>query len=168
LVSLHDPVWRGHWGRLYAGLVAHRGITGLQVFSAESFDALARLPESQLLAFAAESPAGEVLAMQLWIRHGDCAYSHLTATSEAGYRASATYVVYAAAIEHLRDCIQLDLGGAAGTTDDPENSLALFKRGFANATAVSMLCGAILDEPAYARLAADRVGAFFPIYRMPH
>jgi hypothetical protein len=74
LVSLRDPVWRGHWGCLYAGLIAHRGITGLQVFSAASFDALARLPENQVLAFAAESPAGEVLAMQLWIRHGDCAY----------------------------------------------------------------------------------------------
>jgi hypothetical protein len=166
-VSLRDPVWLAHWCQLYAGLVQHRGITGVQAFSDEAFDALAALPEESLLAFAAVAPDGDVLAMQLWVRHGDSAYSHLTATSEAGYRASATFVVYAAAIAYLQDCATLDLGGGAGFADDPENSLAQFKQGFANDTAISMLCGAVLDQAAYDRLAGQQDGSFFPVYRTP-
>jgi hypothetical protein len=166
-VSLRDPVWQAHWCSLYAGLVEKRRITGLQAFPAESFNRLATLPPEQLLAFAAQAPDGAVLAMQLWIRHGDCAYSHLTATSEAGYRAGATYAVYAAAIEHLADCLVLDLGGGAGHLDDPNDSLAAFKRGFANTTVMTSLCGAVLDAAAYAHLARGRSDGFFPAYRGP-
>jgi hypothetical protein len=165
LVSLADPAWQQKWQELYAGLVAKRGITGLQAFPNPCFDTLAQLPGDQLLAFAAESSDGTVLAMQLWVRHGDCAYSHLTATSEAGYRVGATYVVYAAALEHLADCRVLDLGGGAGHADDPNDTLAAFKRGFANATTVTRLCGAVLDPAGYNRLSVGRTGDFFPAYR---
>ena len=165
LVSLREPVWADRWRNLYAGLVARKGITGLQAFSQESFDSLAALPADQLVAFAAEASDGSVLAMQLWIRHASRAYSHLTATSEAGYRTGATYVVYAAAIEHFADCDVLDLGGGAGHTDDPLDTLAAFKRGFANDVNTVWLCGAILDPPTYTQLAAGRSGSFFPTYR---
>jgi hypothetical protein len=167
LVSLRDSAWQAHWCSLYAGLIEKRRITGLQAFPAASFEQLAHLPRENLLAFAARAPDGEVLAMQLWIRHGDCAYSHLTATSEAGYRVGATYAVYAAAIDHMADCRVLDLGGGAGHLDDPNESLAAFKRGFANATVMTSLCGAVLDEAAYAALSDGRSDAFFPAYRAP-
>ncbi len=167
LVSLRDLAWQAHWCSLYAGLVEKRAISGVQAFSAAAFAQLANLPPEDLLAFAAEAPDGAVLAMQLWIRHGDCAYSHLTATSEAGYRLGATYAVYAAAIDHLANCRVLDLGGGAGHLDDPNDSLAAFKRGFANTTATTLLCGAVLDEAAYAELASGRSDAFFPAYRGP-
>ena len=167
-VSLQDPAWRQHWRGLYAGLVARKGITGLHAFPPESTESLAALPPDRLMAFAAEAPDGSVLAMQLWLRDGDRAYSHLTATSEAGYRAGATYVVYAAAIEHFADCPVLDLGGGAGHTDDPADTLAAFKQGFANASDTAWLCGTVLDHPAYTRLAAGHSGEFFPAYRSPH
>ncbi len=166
-VSLRSPVWQAHWRGLYAGLVARKGITGLQAFPEESLDRLAGLPEDRCVAFAAEAPDGSVPAMQLWIRDGARAYSHLTATSEAGYRIGATYVVYAAALDHLADCEVLDLGGGAGHTDDLADPLAAFKRGFANAAATTWLCGAILDAPAYTDLAAGCGGSFFPAYRGP-
>ncbi|WP_158742533.1 GNAT family N-acetyltransferase [Acidisphaera sp. L21] len=165
LVYLADPGWRAQWQHLYAGLVAKRGITGLQAFPNSCFDALAQLPGQQLLAFAAEASDGTVLAMQLWVRHGDCAYSHLTATSKAGYRVGATYVVYAAAIEHLAECRVLDLGGGAGHADDPNDSLAAFKRGFANATTFTHLYGAVLDPARYAQLSGGHTSEFFPAYR---
>lgn len=167
LVSLRDPAWQAHWCSLYAGLIGKRHITGLQAFPAASFHQLADLPSEHLLAFAAQAADGAVLAMQLWIRQGDRAYSHLTATSEVGYRVGATYAVYAAAIDHLADCIVLDLGGGAGPLDDPTDSLAAFKRGFANATVMTSLCGAVLDQAAYTELADDRSDAFFPAYRGP-
>ena len=165
LVSLTDPLWQGHWRRLYGELIAYRGITGLQAFPPETFIRLAKLASNELLAFAAETSDGEVLAMQLWIRHGDCAYSHLTATSAVGYRLLATYVVYAAAIDYLADCRVLDFGGGAGAVDNPDDSLATFKQGFANAVRVTRLCGAILDPVAYESLAKDRSGSYFPLYR---
>ncbi len=163
LVSLRDPVWRAHWGRLHAGLVARHGVTGVQAFPPEAFDQLAAL-QDQLLVVAVVDRAGAPLAMQIWVRQGDIAYSHLTATSEAGYQLGATYVAYAAAIEALADCQVLDLGGGAGDGDDPADSLAAFKRGFANASAMAHLCGAVLDDAAYARLSAGRNG-YFPAYR---
>jgi hypothetical protein len=165
LVSLADPVWRAHWIKLYAGLVERRGITGLQAFPAATFERLAALPESQLVCFASVSPSDDVLAMQIWLRDGDYAYSHLAATSAEGYTASATYVVYDAAIEHFVDCTVLDLGGGAGNTDSSTNSLAVFKQGFANAQSQALLCGAVLDPGAYTRLSAGRVTDYFPAYR---
>ena len=75
--------------------------------------------------------------------------------------------MYAATIDHLADCTLLDLGGGAGATDDLADPLLTFKRGFANATATTWLCGAILDAAAYAGLAAGHDGSFFPAGRSP-
>ena len=166
-VTLRDPAWRGHWATLYASLITRKGITGVQAFPPAAFDQLASLPGDQLTSFAAEAPDGAILAMQLWVRHGSIAYSHLTATSEAGYRVGATYAVYAAALDHFAECDVLDLGGGAGVADDPADTLASFKRGFANATAATHLCGAVLDAPAYAALSGLRAADFFPAYRGP-
>lgn len=165
LVPFEQPVWRDTWCRLYAELIARHALTGVHAFPAAAFDTLAVLPPGTLVAFAAETPDGDVLAMQLWIRCGDRAYSHLTATSQAGYRVGATYVVYATAIKHFADCRVLDLGGGAGTADDLEDTLATFKRGFANASTVAHLCGAVLDDAAYRRLAHGCETAYFPAYR---
>lgn len=164
-VDLRDPIWRQHWIRLYDELVRKKGITGLQAFCTDAFDRLCELSGSTLIAFAAESEAGEVLAMQLWICDGVRAYSHLTATSEAGYKAGATYVIYAAAIRFLKDFRILDFGGGAGHIDDPGDSLASFKRGFANDTRMAVLCGTILAPKLYSDLCGERVSAFFPAYR---
>lgn len=167
IVSLRDAAWRAQWRRLYTALVLRRGVTGLAAFPDDAFERLATLPEHQLVAFAAESLSGDMLAMQLWIRHADAAYSHLTAISDAGYRTCAGYVVYDAAIEHFADCRILDLGGGAGVVDDPGDTLAAFKRGFANTTLSTRLCGAVLDPVQYAVLSAARSGPFFPVYRAP-
>ncbi|WP_426955164.1 GNAT family N-acetyltransferase [Muricoccus radiodurans] len=166
-VVLREPRWRAAWEVLYAGLVARHGITGAAAFPPAAFAALAGLPEGALRSFAALSPDGEVLAMQLWVRHGDAAYSHLTATSEAGYRALATYALYAAAIEDLSDARVLDLGGGAGHADDAEDGLTRFKGGFANAAVTAHLCGAVLDPASYARLGGHAETGFFPAYRDP-
>ena len=164
-VDLSDPVWRRHWTRLYGELVQRKGITGLQAFCSITFDRLCELSGNTLIAFAAESEQGEVLAMQLWICDGVHAYSHLTATSAAGYKIGATYVVYAAAIRLLTDCRILDFGGGAGWVDDPDDSLASFKRGFANDTRMAVLCGAVLQPRIYAALCGERASDFFPAYR---
>ena len=55
---------------------------------------------------------------------------------------------------------------APDTGDDPDDGLAQFKRGFANAETVAYLCGAVLDHGRYAELVAGQPEtAYFPAYR---
>lgn len=154
------------WCRLYAALCARHGLTGLHAFPRQAFAALAEVEGVQ--AFLAESGEGEVVAMHLWVDDGRVAYSHLAASSAAGYAAKAPFGLYAAAIEHFREREAIDLGGGAGLADAEADGLARFKQGFANARRTAHLCGQVLDPAAYARLSASRVpSAYFPAYRTP-
>ncbi|MBP0445467.1 GNAT family N-acetyltransferase [Roseomonas sp. SSH11] len=154
------------WCRLYATLSRRHGIAGIHAFPRASFAALAEMPG--LRAFLAESASGEVIAMHLWVTDGRNAYSHLAATSAAGYAAKAPFGLYAAAIEDFADHEAIDLGGGAGLSEAADDGLARFKRGFANASRVAHLCGHVLDGASYARLSAGREDeGFFPAYRAP-
>jgi hypothetical protein len=150
------------WGELYAGLVDRRAIHGAADFTPAYFARLADAPEViALAAFVEEAPA----AMTLWFEHAGVAYNHLTASNAAGYANGANFALYGAAIDHFAGAAVMNLGGGAGFEDDPDDGLAAFKRGFANADTKALLCGAILDPPRYAALAAGRLTAFFPTYR---
>ncbi|HEX8569288.1 MAG TPA: GNAT family N-acetyltransferase [Caulobacteraceae bacterium] len=150
------------WKALYAGLVRLRGVTGVAAFPDPYFDVLAEEPRLEAFSAVAE---GEVVAMTLWFAHGGVVYNHLTASNDRGYAAGASFALYDAAIEHFRGSGVMNLGGGAGATDDPDDGLAAFKRGFANSSATALLCGAALDEATYAARSAGKAGDFFPAYR---
>ena len=103
--------------------------------------------------------------MTLWFEHAGVVYNHLTASNAAGYANGANFALYAAAIDHFAGAAVMNLGGGAGFEDDPDDGLAAFKRGFANAETRALLCGAVLDAERYAALRAGRQTAFFPAYR---
>jgi hypothetical protein len=151
------------WSDLYAGLVDRRSIRGAADFTAAYFAKLAQAPELvALAAFVDEAPAG----MTLWFEHAGVAYNHLTASNATGYANGANFALYAAAIDHFAGATVMNLGGGAGFADDPQDGLAAFKRGFANAETKALLCGAVLDRPRYAELTAGRPQTdFFPAYR---
>ncbi len=151
------------WGELYAGLVDRRAIRGAADFTPAYFAKLAQAPELvALAAFVDDQPVG----MTLWFEHTAVAYNHLTASNAAGYANGANFALYGAAIDHFAGAAVMNLGGGAGFADDPEDGLAAFKRGFANAETKALLCGAILDRTRYSALAAGRPDAgFFPAYR---
>lgn len=150
------------WLELYQGLVERRAVTGLAAFDPHYFRCLAELP--QLEAFTAHVD-DRLCAMTLWFAHGGVAYNHLTASDEVGYANGAAFALYAAAIEHFEGEV-INLGGGAGWRDDPDDGLAAFKRGFANAEVLARLCGAILDRQRYQALSAGRsADGFFPAYR---
>lgn len=155
------------WRALYDGLVARHGIRGVQHFGAAAFDALAACPG--LVAVAAFL-GRELVGCHLWFEYGDMAWSHLAASSAAGYENGAAYAIYDHSIRHFAGRI-VNLGGAAGVGDRPEDDgLARFKSGFANRTIVASLYGAVLDAPAYAQLCAQHGradSAYFPAYRAP-
>jgi hypothetical protein len=151
------------WSQLYHGLVARHAITGVAAFSEAYFAALSRDP--CMIALAAYV-GHEISAMTIWFEHAGVGYNHLGASNAVGYANGANYALYDAAMAHFSQAAVLNLGGGAGSHDDPSDGLAVFKRGFTNAEVEALLCGAVLDQDRYAALAADRPPtAYFPAYR---
>jgi hypothetical protein len=145
-------------------------MSGASLLTREQFRAMLALPG--LTAYRAVAD-GRTTGMALWIDRGDRAWFHLGATDDVGRRDRASYAIMAAALEDFaeRGARWADLGGGSGLTDDPSNSLAVFKRGWATDEAVALLCGRVLDARAYERLCAGEHGdveGYFPAYRAPH
>jgi hypothetical protein len=155
------------WVELYSCLAARHAITGLTAFSRESFHRQLQVPGMSVV--RAER-AGMTVGMALWLSRGDDAYYHLGASSPAGYEVGASYALFAAAFDHLRErgVRQVDLGGTAGP-EHREDGLHRFKSGWANADRPAYLCGRVLDPAAYAALlpAAGTATTWFPGYRSP-
>jgi hypothetical protein len=130
------------WLELYAHNAASREITA--PLGRAQFEALARLESLRSIAVVHD---GEIVTMTLWLRHADILYFHDAASSERGYAVSASYGAFAYAIESATDCRFVSLGGASDFRDERGDGLAEFKRGFANASATSYLCRAVLARP---------------------
>lgn len=139
-VSLAEHL--GRWLELYRSNVDKRQIP--QPFSPGYFEQLARIAGLRTIAVLV---GGEIVNMTLWFRHEDTLYFHDGASSATGFETSAAYAAFAHAIEQVADCPYVLLGGSAGFRDERLDGLAVFKRGFSNATAVSYLCSASLNKP---------------------
>lgn len=154
------------WSRLYESLAARHGLVGIRAFSRSAFRRQLGLPG--LIATRAER-GGETVGMALWFEDAPNAYYHLGASSSEGYEVSASYALFAVALDHLRDrgVRWVDLGGAAGA-GSRDDGLVRFKRGWASEERAAYLCGRVLDRGAYARLAGrhrDGPSGWFPAYR---
>lgn len=159
------------WLSLYANLGRRHGIDGVAAFSPRSFAAQLAVPG--LAAFRAVH-GGETVGMTLWFEQGEVAYYHLGAYSDAGYEHRAAFALFAAAIAHFRGRARwLALGAGAGVSNDGQDGLTRFKRGWATGTRTAYLCGRVLDAGRYAALTMRATGGagagdgFFPAYRMP-
>jgi hypothetical protein len=165
-VSMSDKpnVHLDEWLRLYAVLGRKKSLHGIRAFSPQSFRHHLNLPGTR---FFTATAGGTTVGAHWFFVDGNVAYSHLAACDEAGYQLGASYALQWAAIEHLSTIAAwLDLGGAPGVSDDPDNGLAQYKRGWATHTAPAYLCGRILDHARYAGLSKGNEGAnYFPAYR---
>jgi len=152
------------WNRLYDDLSQRHTIQAPQRFASQSFEALAQCDG---LVTLAAYVADEIVACHLWIQHEDVVWSHLAASSLAGYEAGASYAIYDRAIRLFAPRI-VSLGGAAGTLNSDHDGLARFKAGFANRQLETYLAGEVLDKARYCALTSDRGIAgvdYFPAYR---
>lgn len=156
------------WVSLYCDLVQRHSITGSAAFSDRALKAMSRI--DGLVTFGAFVD-DQMVACHLWLRAGETVHSHLAASNSVGRGCGAAYSLYDRAIRHFADAKMIDFGGAAGLIEDPRNGLARFKRGFANASAPTYLCGKILDRKRYDMLSAametPRKMDYFPAYRAP-
>jgi hypothetical protein len=157
--------FREDWRALYHHLTGRHRIGGIRAFSNKAFDL--QLATPGVVAFRA-SLHGRTIAGHLWYVSGDVAYSHLLASSEAGYDLRAAYALHDAAIEHFRASMRwVTLGGGTGLKPSSDG-LVRFKSGWANATRTVKFCGRILDAGRY-RAAVEQHGlsprGYFPAYR---
>ncbi len=153
------------WMRLYEGLASRHGLVGIRAFSAKAFREQLSLPGMLML----RAERNDVtVGMALWLEDAPNAYYHLAAYSPEGYEVSASYALFAAAFDHLREqgVRWVDLGGAAGS-GVMDDGLVRFKSGWANGERTAYLCGRVLDRRAYERLAGGSraTDGWFPAYR---
>jgi hypothetical protein len=150
------------WLALYSGLASRHGLSGTRAFSREAFAAQLAVPG--LIALRAGRD-GVTVAMSLWYESGMNAYYHLGASNALGYEVGASYALFDRAFEVLSNMgvRRVHLGGVPQSGSD---GLHRFKSGWATEQRVAWLGGRVLDEAAYARLAASHPDtSWFPSYR---
>jgi hypothetical protein len=164
-ISVGSTAHLDEWVVLYEGLVERHSLVGIRAFSTTSFRGQLALPG--MLAVRAERD-GATVAMTLWLTDGESAYYHLGASSDVGRQVSASYALFAVALDHLRErgIRQVELGAGAGG-ESKDDGLSRFKRGWANQELPAYVCGRIFDRSAYSALAAGirGHGRWFPAYR---
>ena len=164
--SADPPAHAVEWVALYEHLIVRHRISGVAAFLPSTLTAQLQVPGLTMLRAIHD---GQTAGITLWYQHGEVAYYHLGAYSDAGYACGASFVMFQFAIDHFRTrATWLNLGAGAGATGDALDGLTRFKRGWANGTRTAWLCGRVLDRRAYALLAAAEVhseSSYFPQYR---
>lgn len=135
------------WCALYQRLVTRHQVTGLLNFNHHYFQQLAAM--KNLITRGAFDRHHRLIGMHLWFQDNAHLYSHLAANNEAGYESGAAYAIYNSIIQEFGSTHTIDFGSAAGHANDPQNGLTRFKKGFANHSAWSYLCGKILNKEHY-------------------
>lgn len=153
------------WITLYDHLISRHNISGLRVFSRESFLKLLWLPGLEM--FIARQ-GDQIVGAQIWIVQKNVGYVHLTAMNSIGYDLSASYALRWAAMEFFADRLQwIDHGAGAGLSQT-DNGLTMFKRGWATETRPVYFCGRVFDREKYDGLVNTCSNSdllYFPAYR---
>ena len=155
------------WHALYSVLVKRHRIMGIRAFSKASFALQLCIPGTVI--FRA-THLGETVSAHWYFEQNEVAYSHLAASSPAGYACGAAYALHWYAIDYFRDRVRhLDLGAGLGAgADRAADGLTQFKQGWANDTRTVYLCGRVVHPERYKEIVHARKVAqsdYFPLYR---
>ncbi len=155
------------WIRLYDNLIKRHAIKGINAFSRKCFEM--QLNMSGMMIFLGRQ-GGEIVGASLVLTAGQAAYFHLSASSADGYKIRAAYGIHWKVLEYGREngIRYFDVGGIAGMKDDPGESLAKFKRGWANDQQVAYFCGRIFNPQIYQSICKQHRTVntgYFPAYR---
>ena len=163
-----DP--RAHseeWISLYSVLTARHGINGIRAFSRICFENQLALPG--MVCFRALR-ARQTVGMILWYVQGRIAYYHLGAYTNVGYELRASFALFDTALRHFAAAgmSHASLGAGVGLGESADDGLSRFKRGWANSSRRTYLCGRVFDRDAYdalAQIRGVRDSNYFPVYR---
>jgi hypothetical protein len=156
------------WYVLYEQLIHRHQILGIRAFSKDSFRQQLQVPGAVI---AVGKLGEQVVGGLIVIIQGDVSYSHLAASSVAGYNCSASYGIYWTIINYLKKhCVRFfDIGATAGTKGDVKDGLELFKAGWSNETRMVYFCGKIFDSSKYKDICLSTgkdATDYFPAYRV--
>jgi hypothetical protein len=154
------------WTALYGVLVERKGLRSIQAFSRDAFAIQLNLPGTVLLVARLD---GRLVGADWYYVDGPVAYGHLAAFTPEGYRVNASYALQWRAIEILSELgvRWLDIGGAPGVAEQPDDGLRQFKKGWSTRTLPTYLATRALDRGRYDELSrgAGAANGYFPAYR---
>lgn len=156
------------WNTLYCHLIQRHNIQGIAKFSETVFNAQFKTPGLTIFSATYEE---EIVGMVLFIKTADIVYYHLGAYNAVGYQTKASYAIFWNAIEYFQSngYSLLNLGGAAGISDNKNDGLSRFKHGWSSHQRLAYFCGKIFDRKAYDALVKKSSGIinenYFPLYR---
>ncbi len=164
-----QPVrYADEWIKLYDNLIKKHNISGIRAFSKESLYAQLQTPGVVLVLGRL---AGQVEGGHIIVTHDNVAYSHLAASSDAGYKHCVSYAIYWETLNFLAEhgIEFLDLGAAAGVDENTQDGLTWFKAGWSNAVRIVYFCGQVFDDQVYETICRQKHinnTDYFPSYRM--
>ena len=155
------------WIALYGELIKRHSIKGIASFSPDSFSVQFNTPG--LIVYTARHE-DVIVGMVLFFAVHKHVYYHLAAYSPDGYHQKASFGIFRRAIDDFKQeqYEVLNLGGVAGLSDNEEDGLTRFKKGWSTHTRTAYLCGKVFNPQAYESLSRGKETAgFFPAYRTP-
>jgi hypothetical protein len=155
------------WVKLYSVLIKRHQISGIRIFSRNSFARQLKVPG--MVCFRAIRDR-QTVGMILWYVQNGIAYYHLGAYTDEGYQSRASFALFRKALEYFAESGMkyVNLGAGAGLGSNADDGLSRFKRGWSTCVRTAYVCGRIFDREEYNRLVHARsVGAtnYFPAYR---
>lgn len=166
-ICMEPSKYLGEWVALYDNLISRHNIKGVNAFSPKSFESQLKVPG---MIMAVGKQAGELVGAVLFLIQGRVCYGHLAAFTPAGYKAKAFSGILWRAMDYLQKqgVRLLDHGGHAGTKEDPNDGLVIFKKGWSNETRPVFFCGRIFDKDKYDTICEQKnieQTEYFPAYR---
>lgn len=150
---------------LYQMSIERHGMVGLQAMSLSTIENQLAVPGALIAELESDA---EIVCQMIMYRSGNILYPHLQGIKPIGYKNFASYAIFQGVLNWAASegFAFVNLGGVAGLDQDPNDGLAIFKRGFSNDTRWTYLAGKILDHDIYRFLTKERppIG-FFPAYR---
>ena len=155
------------WWELYTNLINKHNIKGIQVFSKTAFTKQLSIPGIVVFRAVYEE---RTVAMLLWYIQKEVGYYHLGASSPIGYNLNASFALFWFAIEYFaaNGLRWLNLGGRASASNEGNDGLSRFKRGWSTGTKIAYFCGHIFDHARYSeivRVKGISTNDYFPAYR---
>lgn len=155
------------WTKLYKNLICRHNIKNISAFSRECFDIQLKIPG--MVMFIGKQK-NNIIGANIVIIRDQVAYDHLSAYSNEGYNIRASYGIKWKLLAYLNEqnIRYLDLGGMAGTKEDPSDGLAKFKRGWSNEQRMVYISGRVFDRKKYDYICQQyqiKNNDYFPAYR---
>jgi hypothetical protein len=156
------------WITLYDNLIKRHSIRGILKFSREIFQKQLSIPGIILFRAVYQD---KTVGMLLWCINNNTGYYHLGAYSSSGYELNASFALFWYIIDYFRkeNLSYLGLGAGAGISNNTEDGLSRFKKGWSTGTKTSYFCGRIYNNKRYLELLnkEDHIETtkYFPAYR---